>query len=195
MRCWNENFESLIFSPSRLAPELPASEQTAEKDFPIFFHSPSIPVAPSNWSLKVSGLIKHPMSLTLDQLQRMPTTEMRVRLYCVNGWTAVASWHGVRFSEIAQLTGLDSRVKYVEFRSFDSGYWSGWDLASAMHPQTLLAYGMNGHPLGAERGAPLRLYSATKLGFKSVKYLTEVIFLPNKTGRYCEEPGWEFAGV
>lgn len=184
-----------MFSPSRLAPELPASEQTAEKDFPIFFHSPSIPVAPSNWSLKVSGLIKHPMSLTLDQLQRMPATEMRVRLYCVNGWTAVASWRGVRFSEVARLAGLDPRVKYVELRSFDSGYWSGWDLASAMHPQTLLAYGMNGHPLGAERGAPLRLYSAIKLGFKSVKYLTEVIFLPNMTGRYCEEPGWEFAGV
>jgi DMSO/TMAO reductase YedYZ molybdopterin-dependent catalytic subunit len=209
MRCWNENFESLMFSPSRLAPELPASEQTAEKDFPIFFHSPSIPVAPSNWSLKVSGLIKHPMSLTLDQLQRMPATEMRVRLYCVNGWTAVASWRGVRFSEVARLAGPDPRVKYVEFRSFDSGYWSGWDLASAMHPQTLLAYGMNGHPLEAERGAygmnghpleaergaPLRLYSAIKLGFKSVKYLSEVIFLPNKTGRYCEEPGWEFAGV
>ena len=102
----------------------------------------------------------------------------------------------MRLSEIARLARVDQRARYVEFRSFDNGYWSGWDLASAMHPQTLLAYGMNGHPLGADHGAPLRLYSAIKLGYKSVKYLTEINFLPYKITGSCEDLGADwFAGV
>lgn len=108
----------------------------------------------------------------------------------------MASWRGVKVSEIVRIAGLDSRVKYVEYRSFDSGYWPGWDLASAMHPQTMLDYEMNGRPLQANHGAPLRLYSAIKLGYKSVKYLTEINFLPNKVGGYWEERGFGwFAGV
>jgi DMSO/TMAO reductase YedYZ molybdopterin-dependent catalytic subunit len=119
-----------------------------------------------------------------------------VQHHCVEGWSAVASWHGVRLSEIARLVGIDRRVQFVEFRSFDSGYWSSWDLASALHPQTLLAYGFNGSPLYAEHGAPLRVYSAVKLGYKDVKYLTEVNFLPDITGGYWENQGYEwFAGV
>ncbi|MFZ0676451.1 molybdopterin-dependent oxidoreductase [Candidatus Binatus sp.] len=89
----------------------------------------------------------------------------------------MASSPGVRVSEIARLAGLDRRVKYVAYRSFDSGYWSGWDLASAMHPQTMLAYEMNGRPLQANHGAPPRLYSLIKLGYKSVKYLTKIKLL------------------
>ena len=93
-------------------------------------------------------------------------------------------------------TGLDPRVRYVEFRSFDAGYWSSWDLPSAFHPQTIMAYEMDGEPLPAGPGAPLRLYSAVKLGYKMVKYLTEVNFLPNRTGGYWENQGYEwFAGV
>jgi DMSO/TMAO reductase YedYZ molybdopterin-dependent catalytic subunit len=195
-REWNDAFEEFMYSPDRLAPELPKSEQTRDEDFPVYFHSTSIPIAPTNWTLKVGGLIQHPLILKLDQLLGMPAAEMRVRHHCIDGWSAVASWRGVRVSEIARLAGLDRRVKYVEFRSFDNGYWSGWDLASAMHPQTMLAYGMNGRRLEANHGAPLRLYSAIKLGFKSVKYLSEINFLPYKVGGYWEERGFEwFAGV
>jgi DMSO/TMAO reductase YedYZ molybdopterin-dependent catalytic subunit len=151
---------------------------------------------PSGWTLKVGGLVQRPMVLTLAQVQRMTRTDMRVQHHCVEGWSAVASWHGVRLSEIARLAGLDPRVRFVEFRSFDSDYWSSWDLGSALHPQTLLAYGFNGRPLEADHGAPLRVYSAVKLGYKNVKYLTEVNFLPNRTGGYWEDQGYEwFAGV
>jgi DMSO/TMAO reductase YedYZ molybdopterin-dependent catalytic subunit len=81
-------------------------------------------------------------------------------------------------------------------RSFEPGYFSCWDVESALHPQTLLAYGMNGQPLAREYGAPLRLYSAVKLGYKMVKYLAEVNFLPVRTGGYWEDQGYEwFAGV
>jgi DMSO/TMAO reductase YedYZ molybdopterin-dependent catalytic subunit len=193
---WNEKVEGLFFSPDRLAPELPESAATPEEDFPQYFVSPELPDAPPNWNLRVGGLVQHPMTLTLGQVQRMSATEMRVQHHCVEGWSAVASWRGVRVSEIARVAGIDPRVRYVEFRSFDADYYSGWDLASAMHPQTLLAYGMNGHPLEPGHGAPLRLYSAVKLGYKSVKYLTEVNILPYKIGGYWEDQGYEwFAGV
>ena len=108
----------------------------------------------------------------------------------------MAAWRGVRVADLARIVGASAEAKYVEFRSFDAGYWSSWDRASAMHPQTILAYGMNGHPLYPDHGAPLRLYSSVKLGYKTVKYLNEVNFLPDPTGGYWENQGYEwFAGV
>jgi DMSO/TMAO reductase YedYZ molybdopterin-dependent catalytic subunit len=196
MQRWNEKADGLIFSPHRLAPELPPSALTPESAFPAYFISETMPFAPPNWILKIGGLVHRPMVLTLAQIQRMLRTDMRVQHHCVEGWSAVASWHGVRLSEMAKLAGLDRRVRFVEFRSFDSNYWSSWDLASALHPQTLLAYGFNGRKLYPDHGAPLRVYSAVKLGYKNVKYLTEVNFLPERTGGYWENQGYEwFAGV
>ena len=194
MKDWNERFEGLVFSPNRLAPELPASDTTPESAFPSYFISESMPAVPANWTLAVGGLVERPQVLTLDQLRKMTRTDLRVRHHCVEGWSAVASWHGVRVSEIARLAGLKPGVRYVEFNSFDEDYFSSWDLGSAMHSQTLLAYGMNGHPLGVNHGAPLRLYSAVKLGYKMCKYLTEVNFLPNKTGGYWEDQGYDWFG-
>lgn len=114
----------------------------------------------------------------------MTRTDMRVRHHCVEGWSAVVSWHGVRLREIADVVGADPRAGYIEFRSFDSGYWSSWDRESALHKQTLLAYGMNGENLMPDHGAPVRVYSAVKLGYKTVKYLTEVNFLAEPSGGY-----------
>jgi len=194
MENWNERFEGFVFSPHRLAPELPLSETTPEPAFPSYFISESMPFAPANWSLKVGGDVTRPTVFSLEQLKNLPRTEMRVQHHCVEGWSAVASWQGVRLSTIAELVGLSPRVKYVEFRSFDSNYWSSWDLGSVMHPQTLLAYGMNGHQLYPDHGAPLRVYSAVKLGYKNVKYLTQVNFLPDKTGGYWENQGYDWYG-
>jgi DMSO/TMAO reductase YedYZ molybdopterin-dependent catalytic subunit len=196
MTRWNQHVQSLLFSPTRLAPEPPVSELTPEQDFPVYFISDMIPIAPPDWTLAVGGLVARPTMLTINQLQQMPMTDMRIRHHCVEGWSAVASWQGVKVSEIARAVGAAPEARYVEFRSFDNGYWSSWDLASALHPQTILAYGMNGHPLYPEHGAPLRLYSAVKLGYKSVKYLTQVKFLPRPTGGYWEDQGYEwFAGA
>src|SRR3984957_2531410 len=192
----NRNFQELLFSSRRLAPELPASAQTRESAFPAYFISDDMPTPPANWTLSVGGIVAKPMKLTIEQLQQMPRTDMRVQHHCVEGWSAVAAWHGVRGSDLAKAVGVDPRARYVEFRSFDEDYWSSWDMPSAMHPQTILAYGMNGHALNAQHGAPLRLYSAVKLGYKMVKYLTAVNFLPKPTGGYWENQGYEwFAGV
>lgn len=192
----NERFQRAMFDPGRLAPELGEDEESDRDDFPAYKISKDLPLAPAGWALAVGGLVAHPLILSLADLRRLPQTRTRVRHHCVEGWSAVASWDGVRLAEVARLAGVDPRARYVEFRSFDSGYWSSWDLASALHPQTILAHGMNGEPLQPEHGAPVRLYSAVKLGYKMVKYLTEVSFLPVRTGGYWEDQGYEwFAGV
>jgi DMSO/TMAO reductase YedYZ molybdopterin-dependent catalytic subunit len=193
---WNERVQGALFSSRRQAPEVPASALTPEEAFPRYHISPTVPTAPAGWALEVGGLVARPLRLELDDLMRMERTELRIRHHCVEGWTAVASWTGVPLSAIAARAGADPRADFVEFRSFDAGYWSSWDRGSALHPQTILAYGMNGRPLHPGHGAPLRLYSGVKLGYKMVKYLVSVRFLPRATGGYWEDRGYEwFAGV
>ena len=191
---WNERVDRLLFSENRLAPEPPASDLTPEADFPSYFISDSVPIAPDNWMLVVGGMVAQPSVFSLDQLMRMPRTGMRVRHHCVEGWSAVAEWHGVAMREIAKMVGASRDAQYVEFRSFDNGYYSTWDIESSLHPQTILAYGMNGKTLFPDHGAPLRLYSPVKLGYKTVKYLTEVNFLANRTGGYWEDQGYDWYG-
>jgi DMSO/TMAO reductase YedYZ molybdopterin-dependent catalytic subunit len=192
----NGRFQQALFDPSRLAPELAESAQTPPGQFPAYLVGPDYPLPPAGWALQVGGLVARPSVLSSVDLQRLPRTHFRVRHHCVEGWSAVASWEGVRVSEIARMVGADPRARFVEFRSFEQDYYSCWDLESALHPQTILAYGMNGAPLAREYGAPLRLYSAVKLGYKMVKYLSAVSFLPVRSGGYWEDRGYEwFAGV
>jgi DMSO/TMAO reductase YedYZ molybdopterin-dependent catalytic subunit len=178
---WNDRVQRRLFDPHRLAPQLPPAATTPSGEFPTYYISPSVPVAPPGWRLRVGGMVARAGSFSLAELQRMPRTDLRVRHHCVEGWSAVASWHGVRLRDLAEIVGADPRAPFVEFRSFDSGYYSTWDVASALHRQTILAYAMNGEPLLPDYGAPLRLYSAVKLGYKMVKYLTEVTFLPTRS--------------
>src|SRR3989442_865319 len=87
-------------------------------------------------------------------------------------------------------------ARYIEFVSFDAGYSNGWDWASALHPQTILAYGMNDNPIPAAHGAPLRLYSPIKLGYKLTKYLVSMKFTDRRPGGYWEDQGYPwFAGL
>jgi DMSO/TMAO reductase YedYZ molybdopterin-dependent catalytic subunit len=193
---FNARVEKGLFSPARLSPTSRPEETTRAEAFPAYFISPSVPAAPLGWTLRVRGLVDRPLDLSLDDLRRMPRTDMRVRHHCVEGWSAVASWHGVRVSDLARIAGARLEAKFVEFRSFDSGYFSSWDRESAEHAQTILAYAMNGQPLSPAHGAPLRLYGAVKLGYKSVKYLEALYFLPTATGGYWEDQGYEwYAGV
>jgi DMSO/TMAO reductase YedYZ molybdopterin-dependent catalytic subunit len=108
----------------------------------------------------------------------------------------VTEWTGVRVSELAKVVGAHPQAEYVDFQSFDDGYHESWDRASAMHPQSLIAYGSDGHLLTPAHGAPARLHSPVKLGYKSTKYLTRVVFLPERNGGYWSDQGYEwYAGV
>lgn len=191
----NEILQKALTPSLRRAKHYPeGSESTG---IPRYFISPSVPTTDvAAWRLKIGGMVGRPLGLTVDELLHLPLRTVRVRHYCIEGWTAVAGWTGVRLSHLAEIVRADPRAEYVEFRSFDSGYWSSWDRESALHPQTLIAIGMNGHLLSPGYGAPARLYSNLKYGYKSVKYLTEINFLPHRTGGYWEDRGYDwYAGL
>jgi len=149
---------------------------------------------PERWRLRVRGLVEQPLELSLDDLMRLPRTSYTVKHTCVEGWSAIASWHGVPVSAIVARCRPLGAARYISFESFDAGYSNGWDLASALHPQTILAYGMNDNPLPPAHGAPLRLYSPTKLGYKLTKYLVSMTFTDQRPGGYWEDQGYPWFG-
>ena len=146
------------------------------------------------WSLEISGMVDRPMKLSLADLQRLPRVTERVNHYCVEGWTAVEQWTGVRVSELARLVGVRKGAEFVDFESFDDGFHESWDIETAMHRQSVVAYGLDGRMLGPAYGAPARVYTPAKLGYKNTKYLTRVVFLPNNTGGYWSDAGYEWYG-
>jgi len=166
--------------------------------FPTYFVSDTMPMwdtaTDGEWTLQVDGAVKKPVRLTLDQLAALPRRSQVVNHYCVEGWNAVAKWTGVRMSDLARLVQPTSDAQYVDFTSFDSDYHESWDMESAMHPQTLVAYAMDGRWLGVNHGAPARLHSPVKLGYKNTKYLVRITFMPERNGGYWSDRGYEWFG-
>ncbi len=188
--------EKILYSPTRLAREYPTPARSAR--LPSYFISGMTPVLadPAAWRLRVDGLVRRPLQLSLADLHALPRVGYTVKHHCVEGWTAIATWHGVPVSAIVERCEPLPAARYVNFASFDAGYSNGWDLASALHPQTILAYGLNDNPLPPAHGAPLRLYSPTKLGYKLTKYLVSMTFTAARPGGYWEDQGYPwFAGI
>ena len=192
---FNDWVSARLFS-NRLAREYPVTSRTPAASFPSYYVSDGAPMLmdPSQWRLEVGGLVRRPGTFTIEQLQALPRLSYTVKHHCVEGWTAIASWSGARFAALAERVEPLPAARYVNFRSFDSGYSNGWDLASAMHPQTILAYAHNDRPLGADHGAPLRLYAPTKLGYKLTKYLLAIEFTAERPGGYWEDQGYPWFG-
>lgn len=192
--------ENVLQSAGRLAPEYSLAERTPARLFPAYSRTRPAPRLedPAAWALEVGGLVRQPARLTPAMIEALPRLTYTVKHHCVEGWTAIATWTGVPVSVVAALVEPTAEARYLRFDSFDAGgrYANGWDLESAMHPQTILAYAFNDGPLGPEHGAPLRLYSPIKLGYKLTKYLTRMSFTAERHGGYWEDRGYPwFAGV
>jgi DMSO/TMAO reductase YedYZ molybdopterin-dependent catalytic subunit len=186
--------EHIFFSPTRLAKTYTPAERSVE--LPSYFISEMTPMLrdPRAWRLRVDGLVRQPLELSLDDLMRLPRTSYTVKHHCVEGWSAIASWHGAPVAAVVERCQPLASATYIDFRSFDAGYSNGWDMASAMHPQTILAYGLNDQPLPPAHGAPLRLYAPTKLGYKLTKYLVSMTFTDRRPGGYWEDQGYPWFG-
>ena len=123
--------------------------------------------------VEVSGLVATPASFSLSDLRRLPARSQITHQACEEGWSFIAEWIGVPLSYVLNLVGVSPRAKYVVLFAYDDS-WESLDLADAWHPQTLLAYGMNGGELPTPHGAPVRLRVARQLGYKSLKYLSQI---------------------
>ena len=192
----NESVEKFLFNPEKLIPEFPTS--AIEPDALLvntFDFTPQIDRR--KYFLKIDGEVNRPLSLTLGEIAKMPFASMTIRHVCVEGWSAIVQWAGVRLRDVVSLAQPNADVRYVYFKSAD-GYYESWDLASCLHPQTLLVYEKNGQPLSVLNGAPLRLASPIKLGYKQSKWVTQITLLSNKPKSlgYWEDQGYEwFAGL
>jgi DMSO/TMAO reductase YedYZ molybdopterin-dependent catalytic subunit len=193
----NEKIERALFRHTSM--DVPSSgARAAGARFPSYFVSRQVPVwdeaVRGVWRLEVGGLVDRPLKLTLSELASLPRVGYRLDHFCVEGWTAVATRTGVALRELAKVAGVQAGVRYVDFESFDDNYHESWDMESAMHPQTLVVYAQDGHYLNSAWGAPARIYSPVKLGYKNTKYLTRIMFLPQRTGGYWSDQGYEWYG-
>ncbi len=193
----NEDVERWLFRHTAMNHADPGAI-TAGKRFPSYFISKTVPrwdsAARGAWTLEVSGLVRTPLRLHLPALMALPSVEQRVDHFCVEGWSAIARFRGVTIRELAKLAGAQSDAKVVDFRSFDNGYHESWNIESAMHPQTLVVYGKDGQLLSPGYGAPVRVHSPVKLGYKNTKYLTHVTFLAERNGGYWTDLGYDWYG-
>jgi DMSO/TMAO reductase YedYZ molybdopterin-dependent catalytic subunit len=193
----NEQLERWLFS-SGSRNGFGKNAHLSGRAFPRYFVSDTIPMwneaERGLWRLEVGGAVRRPLSLTLNDLMKMRSVSQRVDHFCVEGWTARASSLTRTPVHSARAAGATSDAQYVDFQSFDSDYHESWDIDSAMHPQTLVAYGMDRAMLGPGHGAPARVHSPVKLGYKNTKYLTKVLFLPTRSGGYWSDRGYEWYG-
>lgn len=185
------------------------------KDFPLdSFDTPADPLYAgllaknfSTYRLMVDGAVERPLSLSLAQLQTMPQQQQITRHDCVEGWSAVAQWNGVRLGEVIARARPRRDARFVVFHTFDrdadgTPYYESLSLQQAAHPQTLLALRQNSNPIVADRGAPVRLRVPTQLGYKSAKWVWRVEVMASMSrifggkGGYWEDQGYEwYAGI
>ena len=200
---FNEWVSENLYSPKRLAPEFSPDRVSPERvNGMIGLES----VLASDWRLEVSegGGPPH-ATLTLDDLKQLPRTEMTTEFKCIEGWSLVVHWAGVRFSDFAEkysgfrLMSADPSGKtvegyppYVSLSTPDGEYFVGWETESILHPQTLLAYEMNGRLLTPEHGAPVRIASPLKYGIKQLKRIGRIDFSWERPKDYWGEQGYDW---
>ena len=128
----------------------------------------------ADWRLPVEGRVARPQAFSLAELRQLPSRTQITRHTCEEGWTAIGQWTGVPLSLILDAAGLMPTARYVVFHSYDD-WVDAIDLLDALHPQTILAYAMNGRDLPIPHGAPLRLRVERQMGYKSMKFLRRIV--------------------
>jgi len=191
---FNDQVQGMLFDPNRLAPEY--SEAMLTKPFPFnaFYEIDSVPVVDgSNYKLAISGLVQDKHAWSLPELYALPQTSQITRHICVEGWSAIGHWGGTRFSDFLRRIGADTTAKYIGFKCADD-YYESIDMATALHPQTLLAFSYDGEILPPKYGYPMKLRMPTKLGYKNPKHITEMFVTNTYPGGYWVDQGYNWFG-
>jgi DMSO/TMAO reductase YedYZ molybdopterin-dependent catalytic subunit len=133
----------------------------------------------ADWRLAVDGMVTRPTSFSLAELNTFPRRSHITMIQCEEGWSYIAEWTGVPLAHVLELVGALPQVRYVVYRSIQPDWWESIDMVDALHPQTLLARGMNGSELPVPFGGPLRLRLPRQLGYKNVKYVNRLTLTDN----------------
>jgi len=193
MSRWNDRVQGWIFDPARLAPEFPESAITMPFPFNAFYGMDQAPaVDAASYKLELGGLVRDRKSWTLPELYALqPQISQVTRHICVEGWSAIGKWSGVRFSDFLKRIGADLTAKYVGFKCADK-YYTSIDMPTALHPQTLLAFRFADQILPVPFGFPMKLRIPTKLGFKNPKHIVAIFVTNDYPGGYWEDQGYNW---
>ena len=209
---WHKRTQRLISGRDALVPEFDRSQISPffRGNGSVAVDTPAYAAALANgfadWRLSVSGLVAHPLSLSLDNIRRLPQRTQVTRHDCVEGWSAIGEWTGPQLSTLLRGAALKPEARFVVLRCADTldgaRYYESIDLVDAFHPQTIVAHRLNGEPLPEKNGAPLRLRVERQLGYKHAKYLTGIEAVASLggigggRGGYWEDRGYQwYAGI
>lgn len=193
---FNDWVQARIFDPNKLAPTYSVDQVVKPPRFNAYYEIEDVkPVDLASWKLELSGLIADKRPWSLDQIYAFPEQEEIIKHICVEGWDYIGQWSGPNLRQFLTRIGADLTAKYVAFHGQDD-YMESIDMASALHPQTILATKYAGEPITDPFGAPLRLRTAVKLGFKNPKWIRAIEVTNTYQEGFWEKQGFNwFSGL
>lgn len=196
MSGWNDRVQAFLFDPQKLARTYSDVDVKMPPRFNAYYAIDQVkPVDGATWRLELAGLVENKAPWTKDALYALPHETQITMHVCVEGWDYIGKWSGVPLRAFLDRIGADRTAKYVAFRCADK-YWGSIDMATALHPQTILATHYAGQPIGDAYGFPMRLKTPLKLGFKQPKWIYAMEVTNTYTGGYWEDGGYNwFSGV
>ncbi|MGX9697443.1 molybdopterin-dependent oxidoreductase [Janthinobacterium lividum] len=191
---FNDKVQGWLFDPTKLAPTYPDSMITRPFPFNAYYGEDEVEdVDGDAWRLELSGLIADRKPWSLPQLRALPQETQITRHICVEGWSAIGKWGGVPFSHFLKRVGADTTAKYIGFKCADD-YFTSIDMATALHPQTIMALSYDGQELPPKYGYPMKLRMPTKLGYKNPKHIQAIFVTNTYPGGYWENQGYNWFG-
>ena len=191
---FNDRVQGWLFDPLKLAPTYPDSMITRPFPFNAYYGEDEVEEVDGDvWRLELSGLVADRKAWSLPQLRALPQETQVTRHICVEGWSAIGKWGGVPFAHFLKLVGADTTAKYIGFQCADD-YFTSIDMATALHPQTIMALTYDGQPLPPKYGYPMKLRMPTKLGYKNPKHIQAIFVTNTYPGGYWENQGYNWFG-
>ncbi len=196
INAFNDKVQELIFRPNHLAPTYSEDQVAKPPRFNAYYGVEDVkPVDGQSWKLELSGRISNKTPWTVEQMYSLPEQELIIRHICVEGWDYIGQWSGVNLKHFLERIGADTTAKYVTFQCNDN-YTECIDMATALHPQTILATKYAREPLADPFGFPLRLRTSTKLGFKNAKWVMGIGVTNTFPGTFWTHQGFNwFSGI
>lgn len=189
---FNDRVQAAIFNPQKLAPVYPESRVTKPFPFNAYYAEDEAPeIDGETYKLEVAGLVENKKPWTLPELYALPQERQITRLICVEGWSAIGDWSGVRLSDFLKRVGADLTAKYVYFICKE-GYSNTIDMPTALHPQTQMTFKYGDQILPRAYGYPMKIRIPTKLGFKNPKYVVAMAVTNEDRGGYWENQGYNW---
>jgi DMSO/TMAO reductase YedYZ molybdopterin-dependent catalytic subunit len=192
MSRWNDRAQALLFRRDALAPTFGESDVVRDFRYNAYFPMSDVPkLSAADYRLELSGLIEDKRGWSVEQLHALPQESQITRHVCVEGWSMIGKWSGARLGDFLKRVGADLSARYVGFQCAD-GYYGSIDMATALHPQTIMAFNFADDTLPAKFGYPFKVRIPTKLGFKNPKWVTTIYVTNRMPGGFWEDRGYNW---